>query len=321
MQHVALRQHQFRNALQSLLLVLAMALLFGYLAWSLGGVPLAVAAVGAVAVAYLANPAVSPQWVLRLYRGRSLGQSEAPELYALVAELARRAKLPAVPRLYYLPSDVMNAFATGHGDDSAIGVSDGLLRRLSLRELGGVLAHEITHIRNRDLRVMGFADLIGRFTWLLSSAGMVLLFVNLPMVLVTGSGLGWGPILALLVAPTVAGLIQLALSRSREYEADLGAAELTGDPAGLASALARMDRIQGRVLEQILLPGQRIPEPSLLRTHPPITERINRLTSLLEAPGWLASHPREEWRATPAPERLVAPHPFRARWHHSGLWY
>jgi heat shock protein HtpX len=312
----ALRAHRFRNALQSLLLAGSMGGLCAYLAWLLGGAPMAAGAAAAVLLLYFLNPALSPRLVLRLFRGRALALPEAPELYAAVAELARRAELPAVPRLYYLPTDVMNAFTTGTARDAAIALSDGLLRRLSLRELVGVLAHEITHVRNRDIRLMGFADLVARLTSVLSSAGLLLLFVNMPLLLFTGAGIPWLPVLLLLAAPSISALVQLALSRSREYEADLGAVALTGDPVGLAAALGKMERYQGRVLEQILLPGQRLPDPSLLRTHPPTGERIRRLLALRADRPALAladAGAREGWP--------VAAVPLRPRWHRSGLWY
>jgi heat shock protein HtpX len=313
---VAHRANRLRNALQTLLLAGSMGGLCAYLAWLLGGAPMAVGAAVAVAVLYFVNPAVSPRLVLRLFRGRALAVDEAPELYAAVADLARRAELPAVPRLYYLPTDVMNAFTTGTTGDAAIALSDGLLRRLTLRELVGVLAHEISHVRNRDIRLMGFADLVARLTSVLSSVGLFLMFLNLPLLLFMAEGVPWLPVLLLLAAPSVSALVQLALSRSREYEADRAATALTGDPTGLAAALGKMERYQGRVLEQILIPGQRLPDPSLLRTHPPTGERIRRLLALrADRPALPLAEPgrRGEWP--------VAPAALRPRWQRSGLWY
>ncbi len=313
---------KLRNLAQSLLLLLALAGLCGYLALLIGGGILAIVAVALVISSYLFNPAVSPRLILRLYRGRLLTPSEAPQLYALLQHLTQKAGLPRLPQLYYIPSDVMNAFATGSQHNSVIALSDGLLRRLNLRELTGVLAHELSHIHHEDLRVMGFADLASRFTSLLSFIGQMLLVINLPLLLFSPYRLDWMPILVLIAAPTLSALIQLALSRSREYNADLGAAELTGDPEGLASALEKMERVQGRILEQMILPGSRLPEPSLLRTHPPSRERIRRLLALREQPGWNQHYP-QAFPSHDAAHRLqvLAERQLRPRWHRSGLWY
>jgi heat shock protein HtpX len=275
-----LAQHRLDNRLQSLLLLATLAALLGLLAWVVAGSTGVTAAFVAVIAVYIFNPIASPQWVALLYRGRLLRPIDAPSHYALLRELAARAGLPRVPRLFYIPSRVMNAFATGTGGDSLIAVSDGLLRRLDMRELAGVLAHEISHVANEDLRVMAFADLVSRLAALLGLVGQLLLLASLPLLLLGAADLPWLAIIVLLLAPTLSALVQLALSRNREYEADLGAAELTGDPVGLASALDKLERYQGRYWEQILLPGRRVPDPSLLRSHPETSRRIDRLLSL-----------------------------------------
>ena len=314
-----LAAHKLGNAIQSLLLVGTLAFLLGVLAWILGGPAFASLALGGVAALYLANPVASPRLVMSLYRGRLLTPYQAPELYRLLTELARRAGLAQVPRLYYVPSRAMNAFATGSRQDSSVAVSDGLLRGLTLRELAGVLAHEVSHIANGDLQVMAFADMLSRIASLLSLAGQILLLLSLPLTVAAGMEMPWLAIVVLLFAPTLSSLAQLALSRNREYDADLGAAELTGDPAGLASALDKLERVQGRLWERIFLPGPRVPEPSLLRTHPDTRERVARLMDLAVRPP-----PRRPAIAL-APDRIGAvsdwslPRPPRR--HLFGQWY
>jgi heat shock protein HtpX len=217
-----------------------------------------------------------------MYRARAIGPHDLPEVLPALRVLAQRAGLERVPRLYYVPSAMLNAFAVGGRDDAVIAVTDGMLRALTLRELIGVLAHEISHIRNRDLWLMGIADLAGRLTRLMGLFGFALVLVGLPLWL---SGAGGVPLLLiplLVFAPQITTLLQLALSRAREFDADLDAAGLTGDPGGLASALAKLERHQRSPWEQILLPGQRLPDPSILRTHPPTEERIARLQSLTD---------------------------------------
>ena len=134
-------------------------------------------------------------------------------------------------------------------------------------------------MRNNDLWVMGLANMFSRSTSLLL-LGPFLLLLNLPLILFSQGMLSWWAILLLIFAPNLSALAQVALSRTREYDADLNAARLTGDPEGLADALAKIERLQGGWLEQILLPGRRVPEPSLPRTHPDTEERIARLMAL-----------------------------------------
>ena len=308
---------RLRNLLQSTLLVVGMGALLGYLAWIVGGPLLSLLAILFALVTWVMTPLLSPRLVLHIFRGRPIAPSAAPQLYSILEALVQRAGLPTVPTLYYVPSDVMNAFAVGDQRTSVVALSDGLLRRLTLEELAGVLAHEVSHIRSNDLRVMSFADLIERFTRLLSLLGQILLLINLPLLLFSEYRIHWVAIAILIFAPTINGLGRLALSRNREYNADLEAARLLGRPEPLAKALAKMEEFQGRVLEQFIGPGQRLPDPSLLRTHPPTQERVRRLLALRKSPQYppLAAGGGEHPRA------LSASAPLRPRWHRNGLWY
>ncbi len=292
MDNAILTEHKLRNGLHTLLLIGGMALILALSASFLFGGGVGVWVAGLVALMLFLAPRMSPAMVLGLYRAHPLSPGEAPDLYAVVAELARRAGLPRMPALYYLPSTVMNAFTMGSREDAAMVVTDGLLRRLSLRELVGVLAHETSHVRNNDVRVMGLADVVGRLTRILSLMGQLLILVSLPMMLFTPGDIPWAGFLLLVFAPSLSALLQLALSRTREFDADLDAARLTGDPAGLASALAKLERYQGGLLERILLPGRRNPNPSLLRTHPETKERIDRLMALKPGPLEAQVYPR-----------------------------
>jgi len=223
---------------------------------------------------------VSPALVLRLYGARPLSPPEAPTLFRVVTALAARAELARVPALYYQPSRIINAFAVGRHDDSAICLSDGLLRALNQEELMGVLAHEISHIRNNDRWMMGLADAVSRLTRMFSWMGQLLLLLNLPMLILGGDTFPWPLVLLLTGAPILSFLLQLALSRTREYDADLDAATLTGNPRGLANALAKMEQLRGSWLERLLQSGRRLPEPSVFRTHPDSADRIRRLLEL-----------------------------------------
>lgn len=320
MDHETLLEQQLRNQLQSALLVAAMALLLGWLAWIVGGSTLALLALGLVAVLYLFTPQLSSRLILNLYRARPIPYRQAPELYALVEELAKRAGLDWVPALFYLPSNVINAFAVGEDRQTAIALSDGILRRLELEELAGVLAHELSHIRNRDLRVLGFADLLERLTRALSLLGQVLLVATLPLLVLSDLEISWLAIAILIFAPIISSLGQLALSRTREFAADLGAAQLLGYPEPLARALVKMERFQGRLLGYLIGSGQGLPEPSLLRTHPPTEERIARLLALRERPEFSDRLPPLRLETWPHPRSLVRAYPLPPRWHIGGYW-
>jgi len=307
------RSHNWRNWLHTVILIGGTALLAAAIAWVVYGPDglIWAAAFGAAGLWTLSR--VSPKVVLSLYKARPLSDRELPELHDLVRTLTRRADLPAVPRLYYVPSQVLNAFAVGKPQDSAIAVTDGLLRAMNLRQIAGILAHEISHVRNGDLRVMGLADVLNRITGFMSTLGLL----GLPLMLGTGWNIPLVGLLLLIFAPTIGGLLQLALSRAREYDADLDGVTLTGDPEGLASALALLERKQGAIWEGLVLPGSRIPDPSLLRTHPATADRINRLLALRRE----ATIAIPELRPT-TPQSFAAPlqRP-RIHWHRFGIWY
>lgn len=281
-----LAEHRRRNLVHSVLLVAGIGLVTlvgAVLIWSWWGILVAIASVGFV-IAF--GPRVSPDRVMRYYRGELVDPARGSQLARLVAALAARAELAATPRLYVIPSATLNAFATGSPARASIGITEGLLRRLSLREVAGVLAHEMSHIRNNDLLVMGLADAMTRFTQVLAYAAVLLAVINIPMWLIGQDTFSWIAIGVLYLAPTVSSLLQLALSRAREFDADSEAASLTGDPLGLASALRSLERRHGRFWEDLMLPvpARRIPTPSLLRSHPETQERIRRLVELSRQP-------------------------------------
>ncbi|MGR9045294.1 MAG: zinc metalloprotease HtpX [Gammaproteobacteria bacterium] len=310
------QRHVWINRFQTALLIaalLAISALTGSLLLGMDGFWIAI---GVSVFTLLFEPFAAWRLTLSLYRARPIAPIEAPQLWRVMSVLAERAELPATPRLYYIPSPVINAFAVGNARHSAIAVTDGLLSQLSLRELAGVLAHETAHIAHGDLRVMGLADYISRLTHLFSFAGQLFLLFSLPWLLFGAYAIeiNWIAMFVLLFAPQLTLLVQLGLSRLREYDADLKAAALTGDPMGLASALARIERASRSWLA-ILLPGWGNPEPSWLRTHPSTEERIRRLQEL--TPVILQSF----WATENAPVRYITKPIIRApRWRIGGLW-
>lgn len=255
--------------------------------------------------------------VLKMYKAKPISESQAPGLMHLYDQLLARAQLPYRPELYYVPSHMMNAFATGRDEHVAIAVTDGLLRNMTLRELAGVLAHEISHIRHRDIFVMSLADAFSRVTTMIGQLGILILWIAIPSVLM-GAHMSWLGVGVLLLAPTASALIQLALSRSREYEADLGAAQITGDPIGLAMALEKIEQAHTGWFQKILFPRGRKPEAAMLRTHPPTEDRIARLKAMAGVNQDTALGVTQEPIITFRPTRPI-PQP---RWHlRSGLWY
>jgi heat shock protein HtpX len=280
--------HRRRNRLHTVLLGIGAVLLLAVTAWSLDGWRGVLWAAFGGAMSMMLAARLSADMVLRLYGAREMTPASFPEAHQIVRLLSERAGLPAMPRLYRIPSRLMNAFSAGTRADSVICVTDGLLARMAPREFVGVMAHEIAHVAHEDIHVMAMADVVSRMTGVMSLLGLLLALVNLPAMIEGGTAVPWATILLLLVAPSLGTGLQLALSRAREYEADLGAAALTGDPEGLVLALQKLERIQGRMWEAALPQGARIPDPSILRSHPRTEERVARLRSLQAAPArWL----------------------------------
>ena len=224
--------------------------------------------------------------VLKLYRAQEVDATTAPQLYNTVSELAARAGLP-MPKVYLIDEAQPNAFATGRNPEhAAVAATTGILQLLSARELRAVLAHELSHVRHRDILTS---------TITASIAGAISTLANFGMFFGGRSDDNRNPLIALIVlilAPIAAVLIQLAISRGREYEADRGGAELSGDPRALADALAKMDRYaKGLPLEtaeahpatahlMIINPLSGGGLAGLFRTHPPTEERIHRLLAM-----------------------------------------
>ncbi len=308
------RSHDLRNALHTVVLVGGSALLVAAIAWTvLGPTGLVWAAIlGAFGLWTMGR--VSPKMVLGLYKARALSPDELPDIHHVVRELSMRADLPSIPQLYYVPSKMLNAFAVGTPQDSAIAVTDGLIRAMTMRQLAGILAHETSHIKSGDLRVMALADVLTRITSSMSVLGLI----GIPALFGAGIDIPWIGVLLLIFAPTLGGLLQLGLSRTREYDADLDGAALTGDPEGLASALETLERRQGRVWEG-LFPAGRVPNPSLLRTHPATADRVARLLALAGVAHAQIALPAT--RPVPGPSLVPPIRKPRIHWRRMGIWY
>ncbi|HAR96431.1 MAG TPA: zinc metalloprotease HtpX [Deltaproteobacteria bacterium] len=277
------------NQAKTFFLMVVLTIIFVALGSMIGGKN---GATIALAVALLMNFVsywFSDRIVLAMYGARQVTEHEAPNLYNMVASLCQKASLP-MPRLYMIESDSPNAFATGRNpENGVVAVTTGIMRLLSREELEGVLAHELSHIKNRDILVQTVAaSLAGAITWLGNIARFSMFF---------GGGRDdsrggniFSVIIFSMLAAFAAMLIQLAISRSREYLADEGGAHLSGNPLYLASALKRLQQgVAYRPMEGanpstahmfIVNPFSARGVLALFSTHPPMEERIRRLEEM-----------------------------------------
>jgi heat shock protein HtpX len=232
----------------------------------------------------------SDKLILRMYNAQEVGESQAPQLYAIVKDLSLKAGLP-LPKVYIVPGETPNAFATGRNEDHAVvAVTEGILRILNREELEGVLAHELTHIKNKDMLIGSVAaTLAGAIVMLANMAQWAAIFGGSSRDdSEEGSGV-IGLIVMAILAPIAATIIQMAISRSREYLADEGGARISGKPYGLAGALEKLSRASQAVPMEanpstahmfIVNPLTGKSLMNLFSTHPPIEQRVARLRSM-----------------------------------------
>lgn len=228
----------------------------------------------------------SDRIVLSMYHAQEVTESEAPDLYRMIRNLAQNAEIP-MPKVYIIPDDSPNAFATGRNPEhAAVAVTEGILRLLNKDELAGVIGHELGHVKNRDILIQTVAATIGTAITYLAHFGF---FFGGRSDDDRGGGSFVGSILMMILAPMAAAVIQMAISRSREYIADDTGAKICGHPLWLASALGKLQRGS----EAIPMHGEQatahmfIVSPffggglsSLFSTHPPIENRVERLEKM-----------------------------------------
>lgn len=269
------------------LLLAGLTALFGAIGYALGGTTWAV---GALVIAALMNFAAywfSDKMVLRMHHAEPVSPRQAPRLYGMVERLAERAELP-MPAVYMIQDDSPNAFATGRNPRHAVvAVTRGLMDRMSPQELEGVIAHELAHIKNRDMLIMTVAAAIsGAISMIAQILGFSMFFGGRSR---DEGGGGLGALLMIILAPLMAMLIQMSISRAREYEADRMGAQIAGGPLGLADALVKLARVQERIPTRtspatahmfIVQPLSGRSMASWFSTHPPLEDRVRRLRSM-----------------------------------------
>ena len=282
------------NALRTGLLLSVLTVLLVFIGQLLGGASGATTAFVFALVMNLGSYWFSDKIVLAMYRAKPLNEAEAPQVYRVVREIAQRDQIP-MPKLFWLPTATANAFATGRNPKHAsVAVTSGLLDLMTEEELKGVLAHELSHVKNRDTLVMSIAAAVaGAISMIASWARWGLMAGGRSR---NDDRRGGGAlqlvelILVAILAPLAAMLIQLAISRTREYGADESGARLTGNPDGLASALQKLDAAaRAHPLPDanpatahlfIVNPLSVGTITKLFSTHPPIEERVKRLRSM-----------------------------------------
>ncbi len=275
------------NTFKTAFLLTALTLLLMFIGRVFGGQSGMLIALIFAAVMNFVSYFYSDKIALAMYRAQAVTREELPRAYQIVERLTQKIGIP-MPKMYVIPTDSPNAFATGRNPEHAsVAVTQGILKLLNDEELEGVLAHELGHVRNRDILISSIAATIaGAITYLAHMAQWGMLFGGYERDREDRSS-GLSALAMIILAPLAAMLIQLAVSRSREYHADESGAQFTGNPYALASALAKLDAYSKRLPMQatpstahlfIIQPflGQSL--MSLFSTHPPIAKRIERLT-------------------------------------------
>ncbi|PYM38894.1 MAG: zinc metalloprotease HtpX [Candidatus Rokuibacteriota bacterium] len=278
------------NMLKTGVLLGVLTALFVVIGYALGGQQGMVVAFALAVAMNMFSYWFSDKIVLAMYGARPISEAKAPRLYAIVRRLATRAQIP-MPPVYLIPTDAPNAFATGRSPDhAAVAVTEGIMRILDEDELEGVLAHELSHVRNRDVLISTIAaTLAGAITYLAHMMQWAAFFGGGRSSDDEEGGSPWAMLLLAILAPFAAMLVQLAVSRAREYQADASGARLAGRSSGLAKALekletaARAEPMPANPATAHLFIVNPLSGQTLMRlfsTHPPIEDRIRRLRAM-----------------------------------------
>jgi len=307
------------NGLQAAILLGAFGALTTVILWpQLGSLGVLVSLAGASFILLLVMR-MPPAMLMRIYGARPYEAGDLAQYDRVIGELAHRAGLASPPRLYVVPSMQLSAFSFGTRQQFAIAVTEGLLRRLTMREVAGILAREVAHAQRGDLPLFGIADFISRCAQGFYYTGLFFAALNALRAIGGAEPVSWASVVLLVAAPLLMSLLQLSLSRAREVAVDRAGALLTGDPLGLASAIARLEAGPGNPLDDLLppVPARKVPLPSMLRYSPPAERRIALLNTFQAPP-----IPLLDTEETPRISLIgVGPIEMRPRYRLSGVWF
>lgn len=309
---------QNRTLTETVLVVGALTALTTVPALLLIGLPGLFAGVLLSGLVAFGAPLVPASVMLSLYRAKPMDRRNGRDFYRLLGELTERTGLMEPPKLYVIPSLAHTAFTVGGTGRPAIAISEGLLRKAGLAEIACLLAHELAHIRQGDLRLFALADAVARVAQVLAWAGLALLLAYGPS-FVAGTGrLPWLPIAILMLSPLMVSQLLSRLSKVREFDADREAASLVGHRDAYAALLPVLEPNRGRFWEDIVLPNiRKVAEPSLLRVHPTAEERLIRIA---DAPA--GGNPLDLGTESPRISLVgLGPSAMRPRYRFPGLWF
>lgn len=278
-----LYRDQTRHFLISAALMLSLFALLTLAGWLISGVFGVLISTLFVGYLFFFAPRLPMNLTMKAAGAVPLGEREAPALFAMVRELAGKAGLSQLPRLYLLPGTQRNAFAAGSAPHFGLTLTEGLLRVLNRAQLRAVVAHEISHMVHRDTEVLTAAGVISRLTASMAGFGWFMLLLALPMALFAQVTVPYGVIFTLIGVPLLSELLVRGLSRTREFDADLGAAKLTGDPLALAEALRLLEQRPRSLWQRLMGSVQPRRKTAWLDTHPATVERITRLKTYARA--------------------------------------
>ncbi|MHB1455673.1 MAG: zinc metalloprotease HtpX [Armatimonadota bacterium] len=283
------------NTLKTGVLLVGMTVLFMLLGRWIGGQSGMIVAFAIAMVMNVVSYWFSDKIVLRMYHAQPVTENDSTGLYAVVSKLAQNAGIP-MPKLYIIPGNVANAFATGRDPNhAAVAVTEGLMQILDKDEVAGVIAHELAHVKNRDILISTIAATIAGAIMIIADIarwGMIFGGFSRSDDDEGGGGI-FGTLIAIIVAPIAAMLIQMAISRSREYQADATGSEISGKPLDLADALLKLESTSqstpsyanGQTAHMFIINPLKGGISGLFSTHPPISERVSKLRDIASGMG------------------------------------
>lgn len=276
------KRYSSKNNLQLVFMILTMLLILGIIGWIVAGKAGVLWSLLIGLSLFLSIPKISTHALLTFNGAKRLSYMQAPDIHGIIKWLSEQAGIKPIPELYFIPTNLPTAYSVGKQPETAIAISNGLLQILNKRELIAVIAHEMSHIKHSDILVIQATQIIHIITRVFSLIAYIIVLLYLPVLLINEQPVPWLLLFILIAAPNVSMMIQLAISRLREFDADIEAVKLTDDPLSLAFALQKLEDYHQGWFYRMLLPDRSFRIPKLLNTHPSAKERIKRLKEMAE---------------------------------------